>query len=95
MTLRLVKMMILNVKRLAKQAKGLAKRVKEHVVNNHFHTKPCSNLNQTLSKAKAKPCNMGDKKFIFAIEIFNAYCTDSDRFPPPYGKPNGPPYNPY
>ena len=80
---------------LAKQARGQAKRVQEHVSSDHFHSKPCINLSQTLAKAQARPCNMADPRFQFAIGVFNAVCTDPGRFPSPYAKPDGPPYDPF
>ena len=82
-------------KELGKRARGQAKRVKEHVVNEHFHSKPCINLNQTLSTAKALGCDMTAPNFSYAINVFNNVCTDPSRFPPPYAKPHGPPYEPY
>ena len=82
-------------KELGKRAKGQAKRVNEHVANEHFHSKPCINLNQTLSAAKALGCDMTTPNFSYAINVFNKVCTDPSRFPPPYAKPHGPPYEPY
>ena len=80
---------------LAKDARGMAKNVQEHVDNDHFHSKPCVDLNLTLNKAVAAGCDMSDPRFEYAIGVFNNICTDPDWFPPPFSKPNGPPFDPY
>ena len=81
---------------LAKEARGKAKRVQEHIDNDHFHSKPCVDLNITLTRASAAGCDMSDPRFQTAIATFNRICTDPKNFPPPYGgKPGGPPFRPY
>ena len=58
---------------LGKRAKGQAKRVNEHVLNEHFHSKPCINLSQTLSTAKAIGCNLTTPNFSYAITVVQTH----------------------
>ena len=57
------------------------------MVDNHFHTKPCKDLELTLIKAAVLECDMSDPRFQYAAATFDKYCTDPNRFPPPYGPP--------
>jgi len=78
---------------LADMAKGQAKNVAEHVEEDHFHTKPCKDLQLTFIKAAVLECDLSDPRFQYAQGVFDQYCTDPDRFPPPYG-PAFPPIGP-
>ena len=78
---------------LGKRARGIARVVEEHVGGDHFHSKPCINLNQVLSQAATSSCDLSKPNFKYAISVFNMVCTNPTNFPPPYGgKPGGPPY---